>query len=243
MTGVLPASFTSDELRAAARLDGGVAVPAFAPGWAPEELGVADAVCLRVLLARGLAEVAESGDGPRVVLTGAARYALGPLLHPYALVEAVREAVPGGCLVAAESADGVVVADQTLPRIWRLCPSAEPAGYALLAGITGWLDELDVAADAAGPRPLAELQPLVRARVAVRTVRCRGSRVRTAGAVSWLDAGPAGVWLVQPDEESATVLPTDPAAVRAAVADLLAGTDPRADTELRAGTELLKETR
>jgi hypothetical protein len=225
MTGVLPASFTSDELRAAARLDGGVAVPAFTPGWAPEEVGIADAVCLRVLLARGLAEVAESGDGPRVVLTGAARHALGPLLHPYALVEAVREAATGRCLVGAESTDGVVLADQTLPRVWRLCSTTEPVGYALLPGISAWLDELEVAAEASGPRTLAELRPLVRAHVTVRTVRCLRPQVRTAGAVSWLDAGPAGVWLVHPNEEepereSFPVLPTDPAAVRAAVTDL-----------------------
>ncbi|OLB80163.1 MAG: hypothetical protein AUI14_07720 [Actinobacteria bacterium 13_2_20CM_2_71_6] len=242
-TDLLPTTLSSEELRAAARLAGARALPAFAPGWAQDELGIADAVALRVLLARGLAEVHDPLD---VTLTAEARSALGPLLDPYAVVEAVRETQR---FLAAESADGVVVAEERLPSVWYLRRAARPVERALLSTVDIWLDELTVAAAAPGqrmvveagtlaraevllaqggaatlPGMLAELLSAVRARCTVRTLRQHGLSLRAASAVVWLDAGAAGPWLVQPHggtgDQPLALVATDAATLRTTLADL-----------------------
>lgn len=225
---VLPVTLSAEELRAAARLAAGHLLPAFTPRWASEELGVADAVALRSLLARGLAEIRPPVD---VALTGPAHAALDPLFHPAAVVEAVRETHETQRLVAVQSAAGTtVVAEERQPCLWSLRADPSPAERALSDVVDGWLDHPTVAAqpsveadsdpDAVGG-PLADattwpadtpgrweladdgygLPTGVRARCSVGSVRLHGPSLRVANAVQWMATGDTGIWLVEPDHD------------------------------------------
>ena len=236
--GDLPTSLSSDELCAAARLAGLAPLSLFAAGWAPEEIGVAGAVAVRGLLARGLAVVREVPDGPG--LTPDVRSALEPLLDPDTVFEVVRDEGPAGRRrhVLGEAGERRVLAAERSPSIWDLQAVAEPAGAvvreiaeplipgpggveaptsrsltvssralarseALLAqdGAAGLARMLQghgldrTAADA-----LADLLPAARVLVTVRTACRLDSGARSVDAVTWLDAGSAGLWLVTPAE-------------------------------------------
>ena len=238
----LPGALSSDEMRAAARLAGYAPLPAFDPGWAHEELGVADAVALRGLLARGLATVCETPDGPDVRLTPGLRTALDPLLRPDAVTEIHVDEGPAGRRrhLVGESGAGALVAAECRPSIWDLRPTETPAtavvrsvaeplipdagapeerrftvsGHALsradlllARSAAPHLPQLlrGEGLDEAAAADLAGVLSSARALVTVRTVRITGA----AAAVCWLDAGPAGLWLVAhgdqdhgPDEET-----------------------------------------
>ncbi len=265
MTTLLPCAMSSDDLRAAARLAGVTPLPAFESGWAAEELGVADAVAVRGLLARGLAEARDTD----VALTESARHALDPLLSPDTLVEILRDAGPAGRRghVLGRSANGMVLAAERAPSIWELRAAEPPAalsvsgplippyeravatrdrfvvggealdraetllaqggGERLPALLRGdGLDEPDAAS-------LAEILSLMRVLVTVRTVSRSGDS-RTADALTWLDAGTAGLWTVAPAEDgddephethdaAYTVTAADHESVHDALTDLLAG--------------------
>src|SRR5205814_3075321 len=117
----LPATLSSDELRAAARLAGRAPLPAFTTGWDPQEAAVADAVALRGLLARGLAGIVSAGGCPDVRFTGPARSALGPLLAPDTLVEVTVDAATGRRrhLVGGLD-DRTLLAMERHPAIWQI---------------------------------------------------------------------------------------------------------------------------
>ncbi len=253
----LPCALSSDELRAAARLAGLAPPPAFDPGWAPEELGVADAVAVRGLMARGLAEIRDND----VALTASARSALDPLLAPEALVEIHQDETAAGRRghLLGESANGLLLAAERSPSIWdlRAVEKAVPAllaiagplvpAYAPAAGgpYTVGGDALDRtetllaqggaahvpealrggglgAADAAA---LAGVLAAMTSLVTVRAVRRTGDTNRTADALTWLDAGPAGLWTVAPGDDDATytITAADHETVHAALTDLLTG--------------------
>lgn len=238
----LPAALSADELRSAARLAGREPLPVFAPAWAPEELGVADAVAVRGLLARGLAEVRETPDGPYVALRPGVRSALDPLLATDALAEVHRDAGPFGRRrhVLAESATGRVLAEERHPSIWDLRSADDQGGTALLriaeslvpfhgpesvagrgypvsgralADADAMLARDEAARladllrgdglDGTDAEALAAVLSAACALVTVRTTRRRGGDVCAADAVTWLDAGAAGLWLVtaMPDDD------------------------------------------
>lgn len=245
--GALPATLSSDELSAAARLAGRAPLPVFATGWAAEDQGVAGAVALRGLLARGLAVVRDAPGGP--ALTPAVRSALAPLLDPDAVFEILRDEGPAGRRrqVLGESGDRRVLAAERTPSIWDLRAVAEPAGAAVwslaeclipdsgriatLAGrhlaasgrVLSLAEESlvrdggtglpallrDQGCDGAAAEALATVLSSARVLVTVRTVRRVGSASHAADAVTWLDAGSAGLWLVTP-AESPTRRPADP---------------------------------
>jgi hypothetical protein len=236
--GALPSALSSDELCAAARLAGIAPLALFAPGWAPEETGVAGAVAVRGLLARGLAVPSDTSGGPE--LTPAARTALEPLLDPETVVELQRDEGPAGRRrhVLGETGERRVLAAERTPSIWDLMTAEEPAGTVVralagplipdcarvpaLAGrrltVSGralaraetLLAQGGVARlsrmlqghgmDGTAAYALATVLAAARVLVTVRTARRAGSGVREAGALTWLDAGPAGLWLVTPAE-------------------------------------------
>ncbi|GLY86590.1 hypothetical protein [Actinoallomurus iriomotensis] len=250
----LPGALSSDELCAAAWLAGRAPLPAFASGWASEEHGVAAAVAVRGLLARGLAE-----PGPR--LAPAVRGALEPLLHPDRMVEVRRDEGPAGRRrhVFGESGDRRLLAAESVPSIWELVPIEEPIGAAALAVAEPLVPRTD--STRTGERLVASARLLARvdallaqgaglgdegtggalttvlseARVLV-TVRTTGPAAHTAAAITWLDAGPAGLWLITPEERGNADDVTDPAyaltatgheTVRDALADLLRSPVPK----------------
>jgi hypothetical protein len=265
--GAFPSALSSDEVCAAARLAGIAPLPLFATGWAPEEAGVAGAVALRGLLARGLAVVREPEDGPG--LTPAARWALEPLLVPGTLVEIRRDEGPLGRRrhVLGETGERRVLAAERMPSIWDLMMIGEPvgtvtrtlvdplipdhgqvpprqvtaSGRALAAAET--LLAQDGAArlprmleghglDGPAAQTLATALSSARVLVTVRIVRRDGTDARTADALTWLDAGPSGLWLVTPaeppgdpdaDDEPAADTYTLSVTDRATVRDALAG--------------------
>jgi len=275
--GALPRSLSSDELCAAARLAGFAPLPLFAAGWAPEEIGVAGAVAVRGLLARGLAVVREAPDGPG--LTPAVRAALEPLLDPDTVVEVVRDEGPAGRRhhVLGEAGDRLVLAAERMPSIWSLQAVAEPAGSVvrtiadpLISGGVAALASrsLTVSARAlsraeallaqdgaaglarmlqghglepADAEALAVLLRSARVLVTVRTAHRLDSGARSADAVTWLDAGSAGLWLVTPAEpagdpdgddagphdEAYTLTAAGQETVRDALAGLLGTADPK----------------
>ncbi len=256
-----PESLSSDELCAAARLAGCVPLPAFEPGWAPEEAGVAAAVAVRGLLARGLAT---AGDAPE--LTPGARSALDPLLDPCTLHEIQRDAGPAGRRrhVLGESS-GRLLATERAPSIWALSAVDEPAADAVRAiaepliprvgtapaarrltvsgalltaaetllaqdgraALPGLLRRHGVAAADAGA--LTAVLASAGTLVTVRTARRTRTGARAAEAVTWLDAGPSGLWSVTASEDSGdeaeadayTLTAADHATVRDALAALL----------------------
>jgi hypothetical protein len=236
--GAFPSALSSDELCAAARLAGLVPLPLFDPGWADEEAGVAGAVAVRGLLARGLAVVRETPGGP--ALTPAVRSVLEPLLDPDAVLEIQRDEGPGGRRrhVLGEAGHRRVLAAERSPSIWDLMTIEEPAGAVVralaeplipdsgripaLAGrrftVSGralaraevLLAEGGAARlsrmlenhglDGTAAHALATVLSSARVLVTVRTVRRAEAGVREADAVTWLDAGAAGLWLVTPAE-------------------------------------------
>ena len=131
---LLPATLSSDELRAAARLAGRAALPAFATGWDPQEAAVADAVALRGLLARGLAGIVDPNGCPAVELTGPAWSALGPLLAPDTLVEVTVDASTGRRRhLVGGLAGRTLLATERHPAIWQISPDARaPEAVALV---------------------------------------------------------------------------------------------------------------
>lgn len=276
--GSFPSALSSDELCAAARLAGVPPLPVFATGWAPEETGVAGAVALRGLLARGLAVVREPAGGPG--LTPAARWTLEPLLVPDTLVEIQRDEGPAGRRrhVLGEAGDRRLLAAERMPSIWDLMMIGEPIGtvartlvdplipdsgrVAALAGrsvtasgralaqaetmlaqdgearLPRMLQGHGLDASAAGA--LATVLSSSRVLVTVRTVRREAGDAREADAVTWLDAGPSGLWLVtpagpegDPDADDApaadayTLTATDRETLRVALAGLFAPADPK----------------
>ncbi len=271
---VLPLALSTDELRAAARLAGLVPPPVFEPAWAPEELGVADAVAVRGLLARGLAEAWETAEGPDVALRPGVRAALDPLLAPGALAEIHQDEGPFGRRrhVLAESEAGRVLAEERRPSIWDLRSDpdgmtlrsiAEPLvplhgpestagrGYPVSGRVLATADAMlarDEAArlpdllrgdglDGADAEALAVVLWSAHALVTVRTARRPDGTACAADAVTWLDAGSSGLWLVtvrperdhdhdpddDPHDPTYGITPATRAEVRAAVAAVLAG--------------------
>jgi hypothetical protein len=231
----LPATLSSDELRAAARLAGYAPAPAFDTAWGPDESGVADAVALRGLLARGLAGVDTTGEVPEVTLTADARAALGPILAPDTLVEVCRDGIGGRRRQLAGARDGRTVrATECHPAIWHLVPVEGPPADAMYPVAAKLLPRTvaPATADAADLDVLAQLQTTV----SVRTVRRLGPAAREAAAIVWLEAGSAGTWLVgtaEPDDlddepdphriqrTAVELTGAEPATIRAALAQLL----------------------
>lgn len=129
---MMPLCLSSDELRAAAHLADRPPASAFAE-WAESERPVADAVGVRSLLARGLAEVGDTGPGVR--LTPAAAAALRPLLTPDRLTELVVDERPAGRRrqLAFETATGSVLLAEREPAVWQA--SAEAGGATMAAAL------------------------------------------------------------------------------------------------------------
>jgi hypothetical protein len=223
---MLPMVLSSDELRAAARLAGWAPLPVFDTSWVSEEVGIADAVAIRGLLARGLATVRDVDGCPEAGLTSAASAALNPLLRPDAIVEIHRDSWSSGrrCQMTAEADGSVVLAEEREPLVWQVhqrSGSAELCARPVVTCLIEELAETERAAQirdmAVTPNALAAAQTLVAqghakqnsdplvgllAEVSV-TVTVRMSRqvdpsTRVTAAVTWLDAGKTGIWLVEP---------------------------------------------
>lgn len=267
-----PSALSSDEVCAAARLAGVPPLPLFTTGWAPEEAGVAGAVALRGLLARGLAVVRDPAGGPG--LTPPARWSLEPLLTPDTLVEIQRDEGPAGRRrhVLGQAGDRRVLAAERMPAIWDLMMIGEPIGTVVrtlvdplipdsgripalasrsvtvsgralgraetllaqdgAARLPAMLQSHGLDAPAAGA--LATVLTSARVLVTVRAVRRDGADAREADAVTWLDAGPSGLWLVTPAEPAG-----DPDADDAPAADAYTLTATGSDTVRNALAGLL----
>lgn len=277
--GALPSALSSDEMCAAARLAGLAPLPLFATGWAPEEIGVAGAVAVRGLLARGLAVVREAPDGPG--LTPLVRSALDPLLDPGAVFEIQRDEGPAGRRhhVLGEAGERRVLAAERTPSIWDLRAVEEPPAAVVRALAEPLIPDSEripafarryltvnasalsqaealLAQDGAAGLPrmlrghgldgavadaLATVLSAARVLVTVRTVCRLEDGSRAADAVTWLDAGSAGLWLVttaepQGDPDGDTAEPRDEAytltaagreTVRDALTGLLGTADPK----------------
>ena len=124
----LPRALSSDELRAAARLAGRRAAARLRARLGAEELGVADAVAVRGLLARGLAgrETRRPGRRPdrgRAVRAGPAARARTPSSRS----SGTRTAAGRHGHVLGESANGLLLAAERSPSIWELRAVETPA--------------------------------------------------------------------------------------------------------------------
>jgi hypothetical protein len=127
--------------------------------------------------------------------------------------------IPCASRVAAPA--GLTVSGPVLSRAETLLAQGGEAGLVALLGGHG----LDGTAAGA----LATILTSSRVLVTVRTVRLTDPGVREAGAVTWLDAGPAGLWLVTleetGDDRTYTLAAAGHEDVREALEDLL-GTAP-----------------
>lgn len=279
----LPSALSADELCAAARLAGFAPLPVFAPGWAAEEAGVAGAVAVRGLLARGLAIVGEPS-----ALTPAARSALEPLLNPDAVLEIRRDESSGGRRrhMLGEVGGHRVLAAERTPSIWDLMAVEEPSAAVVRALAEPLIPDSGRIPALAGRRLTASGRALARADtllaqnsaarlpqalhghgldqptahalatvlssarvlVTVRAARrtaadTREADAREGDAVTWLDAGAAGLWQVAPDvpegdpdgddgpedadDAEYTFTAADARTVRDALAALLGTADPK----------------
>jgi hypothetical protein len=262
---VTPLCLSSDELRAAAHLSGHEPLPAFEE-WASSERRIADAVAVRGLLARGLAEVCAGSPVPGLRLTATAAHTLDPLLAAHTVIEVIVDASGRRRRLAADAPSGSIVVTEREPALWQVQRTSAAAaatvadlasaildGYAdaelgqveftvdgvLLAGADGVLAQdpgylpayLRGRGVTSGTATrLAELLGAVRQLVTIRAVHRLGTTTRAAGAVTWLDAGAAGVWILDLIDDSAEdtapatyrLGATDRAGLRAAIAEVLA---------------------
>jgi hypothetical protein len=227
---MLPIVLSGDEIRAVTRLAGWVPLQAFDTGWVSEEVGVADAVALRGLLARGLVGVRDVDGCPEVGLTGVAEAALTPLLRPEAVVEIHRDSRCSGRRrhITAEADGAVVLAEEREPSVWQVreqSGSAELCAHPVVKCLIEELIETPRAFQlqdmTVTPKVLAAAQTLVTkghadqstdplvgllaetsVTVTVRTSRQVDRSTRVAAAVTWLDAGDTGIWLVDPADDT-----------------------------------------
>ena len=216
---------SSDELRVASHLAG---VPTLAPdpGWAAEDLPVADVVATRSLLARGLLDLApEATLAPVLTIL---------LAQPGPAVSVRRDTATGTC---RSTMLGCMLADERSPDIWHLSAAADRrtlidrlAGGVPDDGAAGTPVRLPAAALTAAQRMATSAQEgavadhlrsgdlgredaralarVLARRQATTTVRIdhhAGTR-RTTAALTWLETG-ADVWLAVPES---TTGPDDP---------------------------------
>ncbi|HEY3506131.1 MAG TPA: hypothetical protein VGN37_25505 [Actinocatenispora sp.] len=112
-------AYSADELRALATLSGLVLPPALDPGWATDDVPVADVVALRGLLAHGaLTAGAEGTPTP----TAAVRALLAPLTDPTTVLDLVG---PAHRTVLAGDADTVRFVERE-PDVWAVNRLGEP---------------------------------------------------------------------------------------------------------------------
>lgn len=247
----LPITLTADELSAAAGLAGCTALPAFWPEWTEGERGVAAAVAVRGLLARGLAESHDT----TVRLNPGLRLCLEPIFSPSTVVEVVVDSMSAGtrrtvaASAAASAGTTAILAAEGPPLVWRLSilpdhavvipplpggPSPVPGRHTIPADLLSTVESLLIQHAASAVPALLErsgvdggLAPvLVQAQTltTVRLARRLDRDIRSAAAVSWLDAGSAGLWLVTlTDEEPAAYVleGTTTAQLRDLLAELL----------------------
>lgn len=204
-------AYSADELRALATLSGLVLPPALDPGWAPDDVPVADVVALRGLLAHGALAV---GAGGAPTPTAAVRALLAPLTDPTTVLDLVG---PAHRTVLAGDADTVRFVERE-PDVWsadRLGEPIDAVARQLLHDVT------DDPAPAAGTGECGDDAPRWRVRLAHRDAvwRWRLSGAEWIAGPRWrpLDAFADGA------DEPGGYVPVSVAELRAELAALVGG--------------------
>lgn len=235
---------TVEELAVGARLVGRTPAAPFTPGWAEDERGVAEAVALRGLIARGLVEAGVAGDDPR--LTPDTRSELLPLLAPDALVELIVDPTggPRRRTVLGRAGGERRRAVEQSPGLWRVDGAddldVEPGCESTVEGVAvrigrSTVDEVERLLAGGGaefvpallersgvdsPHETSELLRRIARITTIRAVAQPGPDQRLASAYTWLETTGHGFWEITVTEDDDYLLePTSAARIRAALAD------------------------